>query len=108
MSHFNMNVLASVVWILPQLLGFVSKLYQKNFHGQKFTEWKPALMPRYMASSIEMGYQFIFNSTMDNSAPLKYRELRVLVLFLSIILEMLSSVALECADSVYFFKKVRV
>ena len=45
---------------------------------------------------------------MDNSAPLKYRELRVVVLFLLIILEMRSSVALECAASVCFLKKVWV
>ena len=36
---------------------------------------------------------------MGNGAPLKYRELQVLVLFLLIILEMCSSLALECTAS---------
>ena len=40
---------------------------------------------------------------MNNRAQLKERELRLLVLFLLIILEMRSEAALECAACVCFF-----
>ena len=45
---------------------------------------------------------------MNNSAQLKKRELRLLVLLLLIILEMDSSAALECDACVCIFRKVRV
>ena len=47
-----------------------------------------------------------FTNTINNSAQLKNRELRLLVLFLLIILEMHSSAALECAGWVCFLKTV--
>ena len=43
---------------------------------------------------------------MNNSAQLKDRELRLIVLLLLIILEMSSSAALECDICVCFFRKV--
>ena len=45
---------------------------------------------------------------MNNRAQLKERELRLLILFLLIILEMRSSAALECAACVCFLKKLWV
>ena len=42
---------------------------------------------------------------MTNSAQLKDRKLRMLVLFLLIILEICSLLALECATSICFFRK---
>ena len=43
---------------------------------------------------------------MDNRAQLKDRELQMLVLFLLIILDMYSLLALEYAACVYFFRKL--
>ena len=43
---------------------------------------------------------------MNNSAQLKDRELRMLFLFLLIILEMRSLLALECAAYVCVFRKL--
>ena len=45
---------------------------------------------------------------MNNSAQLKDRELRLLVLFLLFMLEMRSSTALECVAFVYFLRKLCV
>ena len=62
-----------------------------------------------MVVSIEMGYQYVscvFTNIMNNRAQLKERELRLLVLFLLIILEMRSSALWECAACVCFLKKL--
>ena len=57
-----------------------------------------------MVVSIKIGYQCVFCfNLMNNSFLLKYRELRLLALFLLIILEMRSSAALECAACVCLF-----
>ena len=48
----------------------------------------------------------VFTNIMKNRVQLKERELRLLVLFLLIILEMRSSAALECAACVCFPKKL--
>ena len=47
----------------------------------------------------------VFTNIMNNSAQLKYRELRMLVLFLLIMLEMRSLLTLECAACVCCFRK---
>ena len=79
--HFDLNVFWRVVWIFSQLTTFVLKFQQKNFHGQKSTVCKTALIPQYlltrmvsilfsneffslfllslMVVSIEMGYQYV-------------------------------------------------
>ena len=131
--HFDLDVFSIVVWILPQLTAFVLKLQQKNLHGQKsrycvvygklplecclFQLWNFSLFSAslMMVVFIEMGYQAIcvFTNTMNSSAQLKDRELRLLVLFLLIILllytiEMRSSAALECATFVCFLRKLCV
>ena len=57
-----------------------------------------------MVVSIKIGYQCVFCfNLMNNSFLLKYRELRLLALFLLIILEMRSSAALGCAACVCLF-----
>ena len=56
-----------------------------------------------MVVSIKMGYQCVFTNLMNNSFQFKYRELRLLVLFLLITLEMRSSASLECAACVCLF-----
>ena len=66
-----------------------------------------------MVISIKMGYQCVLTNLMNNSFQFKYRELRLLVLFLLIILEMHSSESLECAACVclvgwFFFRKLWV
>ena len=61
-----------------------------------------------MVVSIKMGYQCVFTNLMNNSFQFKYRELRLLVLFLLIVLEMRSSASLECAACffvLFFFQK---
>ena len=50
----------------------------------------------------------VFTNIMNNSAQLKYRELRMLVLFLLIMLEMRSLLTLECAACVCCFRKLLV
>ena len=52
--------------------------------------------------SIEMGYQYVSSLTSWTVVP----NSRLLVLFLLIILEMLSSAVLECAACVCFFRKL--
>ena len=59
-----------------------------------------------MVFSIEMGYQCVFHNTMNNSVQLNDRELRLFVLFLLIIIELHSSVSLECAACVCFPRKL--
>ena len=49
---------------------------------------------------------YVLTNKMNNSAQLKDRELRLLVLLFLIILEMSSSAALECGACVCFFGKV--
>ena len=51
---------------------------------------------------------YVFSNTMNNSAQLKDRELRLFVLFFLIILEMRSSAASECAACVCFLRKLWV
>ena len=82
------------------------------FQLWNFSLFSASLM---MVVFIEMGYQAIcvFTNTMNSSAQLKDRELRLLVLFLLIILllytiEMRSSAALECATFVCFLRKLCV
>ena len=63
-----------------------------------------------MVISIKMGYQCVLTNLMNNSFQFKYRELRLLVLFLLIIQGMHSSASLECAGCVclfgwFFFQK---
>ena len=48
---------------------------------------------------------YVLTNRIKNSAQLKDRELRLLVLLLLIILEMSSSAVLECAACIFFFKE---
>ena len=50
----------------------------------------------------------VWSNKINNSAQLKDRELRLLVLLLLIILGMISSAAMECDTCVCFFRKVWV
>ena len=129
MSHFGMNVFPRVVWILSQLTAFVLKLQQKNLHGQKSTVWKTALELNIYLLECCLLYpaviffaifrksdsdfhcnglsRCVFTNILDNSAQLKEKELRLLVvLVLLIIREMRSSAVLECATCVCFFRKL--
>ena len=108
-----MNVFPRIVWILSQLTAFVLKFQQKNLRGQKSIVWKTALVPLYLLTriwSIIFSCKFFryFQQAFNSSAQLKDRELWMLVLFLLIILEMHSLVALECAACVCFFRKLWV
>ena len=51
-SHFDMNILLRVVWILLQLTAFVLELQQKNLRGQKSVIWKAASEPQYLLTRI--------------------------------------------------------
>ena len=128
--HFDLNVFSIVVWILSQLTAFVLKLQQKYLHGQKSTVWKTVLILNiylleccllYLAvefftffNKSDGGFYWnglsicAFTNTINNSAQLKDRDLRLLLLFLLIILEMCSSAALECAAFVCFLRKLCV
>ena len=130
MSHFNINFFQRVVWMLSQLTAFVLKLPQKNLDGKKSTVRKTVIIPQYLLArmlsiifscgffSIFNKYDggfywnglsiFVFTNIMNNCVQLKKIEPWLLVLFLLIILEMHSSVAMECAACVCFFKKLWV
>ena len=122
-SHFDMNVFPRVVWTLLQLTAFVLKLQQKNVRGKKAIVWKTALIPQYFLSRMwsiifscmsDCIFHWngtpmcVFTNIMNNSAQFKDRELRILVLFLSIIPEMRSLLTLECAACVCVFRKLWV
>ena len=94
--------------MFSQLTAFVLKLQQKNLRGQKSIVWKTALLPQYLLTkmwSVIFGCEFFryFQQVFNNSAQLKDGELQMLLLFLLIILEMRSLLALECSACVCFF-----
>ena len=121
-----MDVFPRVVWIMSQLTAFVLKLQQKNLHGQKSIVWKTALLPQYLLTrmwsfifSCDFFLLFsanlmvidgkpisVFTNIMNNSAKLKDRELRMIVLIVLVILEIHSLLALECATCVCLIRKL--
>ena len=114
-----MNIFMRVVWMLSQLPAFVLKLQQKNLRGGKSIVWKTSLVPQYLlirtwsklwivslfsasliVFSIEMGNQYVSSRVthMNNSVQLEDPERQMLVLFLLIILEIDSLLALKCTS----------
>ena len=102
-SHCDMNIFPGVVWKLPKyfniyLLG-LGLLYLAVKFLAIFSKSDDVF--HWNGTSI-----CVFTNIMNNSAQLKDNELRMLVLFLLIILEMCSLLTLECAPCVCFFGKL--